>query len=354
MRVAKSSWLIVLLSLATFLPTACLADTLTGEVRGTVLDIQGRLPLAGATVTLTNVDRGWKKQLYTNANGDYVFIQLDPGNYSVLAEKEEYYPSERTDVLIRLNMPKVVIPPFELRKKVATPRQQIILRGEQTKTAIIDLSASGTTPVVLAILNARGFTSLVSLLDGTLRFNYGDLLIQNLPLAGGRTFDQLVLFSPGVFRVPFSSGQGPAVGIGVGSTGQFSVNGLRPRSNNFTVGGSDNNDEDIGVRRQGFVSLVPQSVESIQEFQIITAAAPAEFGRNTGSMVNAVSRSGQKEPHGTLYGIFNDAALNARSFFERNFADTINPVPLTGGNSNGKDLSHKQYGGTLGGPIRPE
>ena len=350
--VRMSGNLVLLFVFAGLSPLVCLADTLTGEVRGTVLDIEGRVLLAGASVTLTNTDRGWKKQLLTDANGNYVFIQLDPGNYSVLAEKEAYYPSERTDVLIRLNTPKVVIPPIELRKKVATPTQQITLRGEQTKTAIVDLTAPGPTPVILAVLNAPGLTSLVSLLDAALRFNYENLLVQDLPLIGARTFDQLALFSPGVFRVPFSSGQGPAVGIGVGSGGQFSVNGLRSRSNNFTVDGSDNNDEDIGVRRQGFVALVPQSIESIQEFQIITAGFPAEFGRNSGSMVNAVSRSGQKNLHGSLYGIFNDALLNAQDYFEHNFADAVNSGELNGGSFAGKDSNSKHYGGSLGGPIK--
>ncbi len=334
--------------------TVCLADTLTGEVRGTVLDVEGRVPLAGVTMTLINLDRGWKKQLQTDANGNYVFLQLEPGNYTVIADVSGYYKMQRTDVLIRLNQPKVVIPPFELRKLVATPTQQITLRGEQTKTAIIDLTAAGPTPVVLAYINEPGLTSLVSLLDAALRSNFETSLVHNLPLKGVRTFDQLALLSPGVFRVPFSRGEGPAAGIGVGTTGQFSVNGMRGRSNNFTVDGSDNNDEDIGVRRQGFVALVPQSVESVQEFQIMTAGFPAEFGRNAGSMVNAVSRSGQKDLHGTVYGLFNDDVLNARNFFEQKFTDTVNTGDLNGGRFQGKDFNQKQFGGVVGGRIVPE
>ena len=105
------------------LPAVCLGDTLTGEVRGGVVDIEGRVPLPESNVTLINVDRGWEKEIETDANGNYIFIQLEPGNYTVVVEKEGYYQAERTDVLIRLNRPKVVIPPFELRKLVATPTQ---------------------------------------------------------------------------------------------------------------------------------------------------------------------------------------------------------------------------------------
>jgi len=337
--------------------TACLrlhpgkADTLTGEVRGRILDIQGGAPIAGALVTLTNADRGWKKQVQTDAIGQYILIQLEPGNYSLAIEKEGYYRTERTDILVPLNQPKVVVPPIELRKLVSSPTQQITLRGEQTRTAIIDLTAPGPTPAVLAYVSEPGRTSMVSLLDWALRSNFPALLIHSLPLRGGRSFDQISLFSAGVFWTPFSSGHGPAVGIGVGSAGQFSVNGLRARTNNFTVDGSDNNDEDIGVRRQGFVSLVPQSIESVQELQILTAGFPAEFGRNSGAMVNAVSRSGQKAVHGEVYGIFSNDTLNARNFFDVDFQDFINAGEKSGGSYHGKDFSSQQYGGVLAGPL---
>src|SRR5205814_8956587 len=122
-----------------------------------------------------------------------------------------------------------------------------------------------------------------------------------------------------------------AVGISVGTAGQFSVNAFRSRTHNFTVDGSDNNDEDIGVRRQGFVSLTPQSIESVKEFQIMTATFPAEFGRNSGSMVNAVSRSGQSDVHGSVYGFFNPNAWNASNPFEHPFTDTVNSAKLNGG-----------------------
>src|SRR5262245_7036387 len=283
-RLLQALTLLLLFTLAPFLH----ADTLTGEVRGGVFDIESRNTLPDATMTLLNVDRGWRKQAMTEPDGNYVFLQLEPGNYSVTAEKLGYYSSQRTDILIRLNQPKVVIPPFELRRLVSTPTQQITVQGEQSRIAIVDLTTPGPNPAVLAYLQEPGRTSMATTADWSLRANFDSQLIEALPLRGSRSFDQLSFLSPGVFRVPFSPGEGPAVGIGVGTLGQFSVNGLRSRSNNFTVDGSDNNDEDIGVRRQGFVALVPQSAESVQEFQIMTAGFPAEFGRNAGAMVNAV------------------------------------------------------------------
>ena len=160
---------------------------------------------------------------------------------------------------------------------------------------------------------------------------------------------------------------GPGVGAGVGSAGQFSVNGLRSRGNNFTVDGSDNNDEDIGVRRQGFVALIPQPIESVQEYQVITLLAPAQFGRNLGGQVNAVSESGGDETHGTIYGMFNSSQLNARSAFDTTFGNsatdlrtlTGQPVLLNGApivvrnQSGGEDsFTFVQGGFVLGGPLQ--
>lgn len=331
-----------------------LGDTLTGEVRGTVLDAAGKVPLPEASITLINVARGWKRQVQTAAEGSYVFIQLEPGNYTLAAEKIGYYRNEKADILVRLNQTMVVIPPIELRQIVSTPVRQITVQGEQPKIAIIDLTAPGPNPSILAYLREPGMTSLVSLRDWALRSNYDAQDISALPLRGGRSFDQLSLLSPGVSRAPFAAGEGPAVGIGVGTPGQFSVNGLRSRSNNFTVDGSDNNDKDIGVRRQGFVALVPQSAESIQEVQIITAGFSAEFGQNAGSMVNAISRSGQQQLHGSLYGLLTNQALNSRNFFDTSFSDSVNSQNLNGGQFKDTAYHHGQYGGLLGGPIHRE
>ena len=114
-------------------PTPTRADTLTGEIRGSVLDVDGGVPLEGVNLTLLNVDRGWNKEMKTGENGSFAFLQLEPGNYTVTAEVAGYYRQEKTGVLVRLNRPKVVIPPFQLRKEVPTPTQQITLRAEEER-----------------------------------------------------------------------------------------------------------------------------------------------------------------------------------------------------------------------------
>ncbi len=339
----------------TFLMTLMLlaqigGDTLTGDVQGRVLDT-GMLPLPGVQVTITNVDRKWRKTTTTDVNGKYAFIQLELGTYTLDFEINDYYSLTESDVPVRLRL-TTAVRDVTLRRRVQTATQQItVATPEGDKDILINPAISDPNDRIITIIRERAYTALASLEDSTLRSNYNTSVVQTLPLRGGRTFDQLALFAPGVLRVPFTGGEGPAVGIGVGTAGQFAVNGLRGRSNNFTVDGSDNNDEDIGVRRQGFVSLVPQSTESIEEFQIMTSGFQADFGRNSGSMVNAVSRSGNAQHHGTIYGLLNDDLFNARRFFNQPFIDRTNSGVNNGGSYSKDDENHRQLGATAGGPI---
>jgi hypothetical protein len=200
--------------------------------------------------------------------------------------------------------------------------------------------------------------------------SFGPRLMQTLPVEGTRSFDTFALLVPGVLPPPQSLGtNGPGVSPGVGTQGQFAVNGLRSRENNFNVDGSDNNDEDIGVRRQGFVFLVPQSIESVQEFQILTALPDARFGRNAGGQVNALTQTGKVNLHGSVYGFFTDSRLNGRDFFNRADHATAANVPLRRQSDNAPvlldgqplvprppsvrevPLTRVQAGLTIGGPL---
>src|SRR5262249_10296423 len=131
------------------------------------------------------------------------------------------------------------------------------------------------TPTPAPAVGDTDIRASITIIDGRRSGSFSEEEITALPLGATtfvRTFDELALLLPGVAPPPQTIGNiaGPGVGPGVGSAGQFSVNGLRSRGNNFTVDGSDNNDEDIGVRRQGFVALIPQPIDSVQEYQVIT------------------------------------------------------------------------------------
>lgn len=287
-------------------------DTITGTLEGLVLD-NNRAPFAGVRIIVTNQDTGNQRATLTNNQGRYQITFLPLGIYSIDASKEGYVIIKPTNgpVKTALNKtvntaPEIVMGPATVAGAPVTPTP-----GNPTPPA-----ASGTTPAP-AQTGRDEVGQLTNTGDATRRGNADERMVSMIPLSGVRTFDDLAFLAAGVAPPPQVRGvAGPGIGAGIGTAGQFSVNGQRARSNNFTVDGSDNNDEDVGVRRQGFVSLVPQSIESIKEFQVVTQLTDAEQGRNVGSQVNAVSRSGGNFVHGTIYDFFNHSALNARDFFD--------------------------------------
>ena len=205
-------------------------------------------------------------------------------------------------------------------------------------------------------------TPQVPLEDPSRRTIFPAHLLEALPISRTRSFDQFALLSPGVFPSPQTlNDSGPGIAAGIGTAGQFSVNGLRSRENNFEVDGSDNNDETLGVRRQGFVNAANQSQDSLQEFQIISAFADARFGRNIGGQVNAVAQIGGLELHGSAYGFFTDRRLNARNFFDHGPSAQPGSTILLNGVSHSfrsaadgaPPFTRSDSGFVLGGPVLP-
>ncbi|MEO8648391.1 MAG: TonB-dependent receptor, partial [Acidobacteriota bacterium] len=324
-------------------------DTLTGAFQGTVFNNVSGVYLGGATVDITSETTGVIYRLTSDSNGRFYQGLLSPGWYQINVSITGYKG--------RL-----------LRREI-----KVSVTGEIVPVPVpLEPEAPGVvTPPPTAAEPAADIRTQINTSDARRDASYKTEELAALPLGGvtiTRSFDELGLLAPGAAPPPQTIGDvaGPGVGPGVGSAGQFSVNGIRSRANNFTVDGSDNNDEDIGVRRQGFVALVPQPIESIQEFQIITLLAPAQFGRNIGGQVNAVSKGGGREVHGSLYGFFNSDKLNARNFFDSEGGQASAPLTTASGqavlldgqplivtnDAGSKDpLTAMQGGGTLGGPI---
>ncbi|MDX2039907.1 MAG: carboxypeptidase-like regulatory domain-containing protein [Acidobacteriota bacterium] len=300
-------------------------DTITGSVSGKVVlgeagkkfpqtETHLRPPVAGVKARLTNLETGTSRTITTDAKGEYRFPLVPMGNYKVEIFREGYYLvnedeiSQKT-VTVKLNDLTKYLPDAQMVQGVKPPPA---IAATQTPTPK-PTPAPQTAPVA-----KEGYAGqLANLTDSTRRSNADEQMVALMPLANIRSFDDLATLAAGVAPPPQVKGvAGPGIGAGIGTAGQFSVNGARARSNNFTVDGSDNNDEDVGVRRQGFVALVPQSVESVKEIQIVTHLWDAEHGRSIGSQVNAVSKSGTNQVHGSVYDFFNHSSLNARNFFD--------------------------------------
>jgi hypothetical protein len=318
------------------LTTGQAQDYVTGSFEGEVKDSVTGDPIPGATVRITNQETGVPIARQTDASGRFRQSQLPPGDYTISVSKQGYAPQSLTKSLTALR-PTVLLPPLPLVPEstataTATPTPDSAV-ATPTPTAGQPATAPPATTGETSIQSETDVRGEINTIDAQRGGTYSRQQVSTLPLGSTtltRTFDELGLLLPGVAPPPqtFGTIAGPGVGAGVGSSGQFAVNGLRSRANNFTVDGSDNNDEDIGVRRQGFLALVPQPIESIQEYQVITLLAPAQYGRNLGAQVNAVSRSGGNETHGAIYGLINTSQLNARNPF-----DYVGPnvrIPLQG------------------------
>ncbi len=317
-----------LLSLLETMAIICLtsisiyAQTVTsGAIRGNVYEVGTRVPIAGAMVTATNQDTGMVRSALTDASGQYFIKMLPVGVYTLNGSGQgfEIVPTSTANIPVRILDPSIVTPPpIELRRILAPVGTTAVTPAPTPQAAQPPPVATTTGQTTAAPVDVSESEQLVNTTNASRSQHFDSRQLLALPLSGIRTFDDLALLAAGVAPAPLAIGNnlGPGVGPGVGTSGQFVVNGIRSRANNFTIDGSDNNDDDIGVRRQGFTSLIPQSIESTQAVQIITLLPEPQLGRNMGGQVNAVSRSGGKGFHGTLYGFYTDRRLKARDTFD--------------------------------------
>jgi hypothetical protein len=381
--------------------SASAQTTVTGAVEGDVRNSAGA-GVGGIVVQFINEETEVIYPVRTDANGHYVKNQLPPGRYNVrILPQGDYklYPDPDLQTQKAKNQKATqnvfITETLQHFPDIVLEQQETAAAPTPTPTGVTSptstptpATAASTAPVSRTPGNeekeVEDIRATINTRNASRGGGFSDDEVRSLPLGSVtrvRTFDELALYLPGVAPPPQTQGDvaGPGVGAGVGSAGQFAVNGLRSRANNFTMDGSDNNDEDIGVRRQGFLALVPQPVESIKEYHIITLLAPAQFGRNIGAQVDAVSKSGGNETHGTLFGFFNSSQLNSRDFFDTangnavtalragnnqpvlvgddidDNGNLINARPITVRNESGGKNSFTlgQFGLVLGGPLVP-
>ena len=177
-----------------------------------------------------------------------------------------------------------------------------------------------------------GEASRIHLTSGSVSGVVGEREIRDLPL-NGRSFQQLALLQPGV-QAALAAGN-DVVG---GRTPKISINGARPEQNNFLLDGTDINN--VYNKTPGSAAGVLLGVDAVLEFQVLTNAYSAEFGRSAGGVINAVTRSGTNAMHGSVFEFHRNSALDARNFFD----PPSQPKP---------DFYRNQFGAVAGGPHRP-
>lgn len=276
-----------------FVPAALTQQT-TGAIRGRVLDGAGR-PVAGASIRAESVETGVVRAANSDRAGWYALTLLPVGHYQLQIAARGF----RTDLhqVVALNVGETVTVDAQLRVKALQQAVTVAAQGAQ-----LDLANTSLGQTV------------------------GRRQMAILPL-NGRDFTQLGLLQPGV--VPVTPGLLQAAG-GMRDGEAYAVNGQRPESNNFLIDGIGN----VNAVDGGLVMRPP--LDAIEEFRIITNSGGAEFGGNTGSTTDIITRSGTNQWHGSLYDYLRNDAFDARNFF----ASTVEP------------LKQNQFGGTVGGPIR--
>jgi len=281
-------------AVATFaLAGAAWAQT-TGTIRGTVSDPSAAV-IPGAHVSAVLEGTSVTRTAETSPEGDYEFPALPVGHYTVVVQAEGFKESRQANIEVSLGHVAVV----NVKLELGTLAQVV--------------TAEATAPLI-----ETSNTQLGAVVN--------DISVVSLPLNARDTY-QLLQLQPGV-----QSQVGAGLFYGSDQAGSVSVNGGRGRSNNFMVNGGEANDQ--------FVNLpgVQPSPDTIEEFRVLTNNFDAEFGRNSGSIVNVVTKSGTNNLHGDVYEFFRNKVLNARGFF-----DISKP-----------DFKQNQFGGTLGGPIRKD
>ncbi len=355
------------------------AQITTGTVIGQVRD-QTNKPLDDVIVTVINAQNRNKRATRSNDSGGYVVPNLPPGTYHLIARKDGFasqciasfqvlfnknnavkYPPHFTlpkqnnagnnptcEALLK-NQSAALEKPSQLAFAIAPPEWNRARRWQSQLTLFDPISrqsqVSGVVTSAAPANDGAAATGLVNTSDIMRSSNFTEQQLTSLPIGAAsylRSFDELVLLAPGVAPPPYTPGvRGPGVGFGIGSAGQFSVNGMRARSNNFSIDGTDNNDPDVGVRRGGYVAQALQSVGSVAEVSISTLLWSAEVGRNFGSQVNAVSKYGGTNYHGQMEGLFTDSRLKSRDYFD-----------YVGGESRAENpFTRTQAGAALSGPL---
>jgi hypothetical protein len=278
------------------------AQETTGTVSGTVTDQTGAV-LTGATVVVKSLRTGMARELVTNASGHFLAPLLPVGPYHLTVTLAGFQPfAARVDL--------------HVNDRLEVDATLLVERLAAAVEVTAEARVLQPTPAVQSLI--------------------GPTQVMELPL-NNRNFAQLATLVPGV-----SSDLADEVGVGLTSVMSVSVNGARRNAVNWLVDGGSN--VDVG---SNITLLATPTLESIEEFKIITSSYAAEWPRSGGGIVNVVTKSGTNEFRASAYEFFRSDSLNANSFFRKQSTD-----PAT--RDRPPELRYHNFGYTLGGPLRKD
>jgi len=294
----RACWSVVCLVVAISLavPTLLNAQGASGRIVGRIADPTGAV-LAAVKITLTNEATGISRGGQSNDSGDYSFVEVVPGTYTVQFELTGFKKNVQKSVIVDVNQ----VVTLNSTLQIGTSQETVEVSSEAPQV-------DTTSTQLGAVINDRS--------------------VNELPLNTRDTY-QFLQLQPGVQSQLGSSG---SLFAGTDDPGSVSVNGGRTRANNFSVNGGDANDQFVNT------PTIQPTPDAVEEFRVITNTFDAEYGRNSGSVVNVITKSGGNAFHGNLYEYFRNTVLDARGY-----PDTSKP-----------QLNQNQFGGTFGGPIKKD
>jgi len=273
------------------------AQSATSSIEGSIVDQTGAA-MPGVTVTVVQAATGVTRTTVSDENGLFRLLLLPVGVYDVTADLSGFTSRKLPELSVTVG---------------------------QTLTLRIQMAVSGVAETV----NVSGGTPIIETSRSQVSSTITESSVQNLPV-NGRNFIDFALLTPGVTRDV--------------RTGDISFAGQRGTLNSLVVDGADSNNTFFGqtVGRTGSGRAPYQfSQDAVKEFQVNSNSFSAEYGRAGGAVINVVTKSGTNDLRGSIFEFYRDKALNAN-----NAINVLNNRPKS-------PYHYNQFGGTLGGPIRP-
>ncbi len=273
------------------------------SISGTITDSAGAA-IAGATVTLRNVETGSERTQATDRDGRYAVVSVPVGTYTLRVQKEGFATQERTGIVLTVGQSAKA----DVALAVGAVEQEVTVQAVPDAVNLSTQEVSG----------------LVS-----------EQQVKELPL-NGRSFDELMLLNPAT--VNYTSERSGGTGTSNSSVGNmFVVSGHRPQDNLFLLNGIEYTGASLINITPGGTSGQLLGVDAVREFNVVSDAYGAEYGKRTGAQVSIVTASGTNQLHGTAYEFARNSALDARNYFDQA------KIP---------EFQRNQFGVALGGPIR--
>ena len=304
----RALWVIAMLWMTV---GSVLAQISSASLQGTVSDPSGSA-IAGATVVLSNPESKTERAVTTDSTGEYRFQAVPPGTYGLSIMAKGFAGHKQTGLQLLVNTPATV----NVQLKVGAAAESVTVTSE---------------------------APILNLVDASMGNSFGETQVRQIPL-DGRNVPELLSLQAGVaYTGNREDLLDPKVKDQDSRNG--AVNGARSDQSNITLDGVDVNDQSNGY---AFTSVLPTTLDSVQEFRVTTSNYNADQGEGSGAQVSLVTKSGSNNFHGSLYEYHRNTFTSANDYFVKN-AEALSGAP------NVPDkLIRNVFGVSVGGPVQKD